>query len=375
MTEMERWLAGKADVLDARGLTRNLQIRESDDDVIDLAGNDYLGLATDPRVIEAAVEAARTWGTGAMASRLVSGTTRLHAALETALAKHLQMPAALVFSSGYLANFGVVTALGGPDCLLIADAHVHASLVDACRLARSPVVQVPHNDVAAVTAALATRSERRAMVLTESVFSVLGDAAPLIELAGLCAEHEAVLLVDEAHGVGVTGEGWGSVAGAGLGGSPHVVVTATLSKALGSQGGAVLGSESVVRHLVSRARSFVFDTALAPPAVGAAIAALEIIRTESRHEEVLACAGRIAAACGVQPAAGAVVSVPMPSPQAAVGAARACLAEGVRVGAFRPPSVPDGVSRLRITARARLNATDLDRACGVLSAVVAANRT
>lgn len=374
MSALQRWLEAKAEVLDARGLTRELRIRDACSSVIDLAGNDYLGLATDPRVVEAAVAAARTWGTGATASRLVSGSTRLHEALETALAKQLRMSGALVFSSGYLANLGVVTALAGPDCLLVADAHVHASLVDACRLSRSPVVQVPHNDAAAVGAALAGREQRRALVLTESVFSVLGDAPPLTELARLCADHDATLLVDEAHGLGVTGDGRGSVAGADLAGVPHVVVTATLSKALGSQGGVVAGSDALIRHLVSRARPFAFDTALAPPAAGAALAALDVLRTESRHEQVRACAARIADACGVPGAAGAVVSVPMPGPREAVWVAQDCLAQGLRVGAFRPPSVPDGISRLRITARAGLGESDLDRACSVLTAVLATRR-
>jgi len=371
---MDHWLAQKAAALEMRGLTRKLIVRDADDDLIDLAGNDYLGLATDARVVDAAVEAARTWGTGAMASRLVTGSTRAHRMLEVSLAGYVGMPAALVFSSGYLANLGVVTALGGPDCLIVADAHVHASLIDACRLSRSCVVHVPHNDIDAVETALASRSQRRALVLTESIFSVLGDAAPLTELDACCGEHGALLLVDEAHGLGVAGEGRGGVAAAGLAGSSRVVVTATLSKALGSQGGAVVGSTAVIEHLVSHARSFIFDTALAPPAVAAASAALEIVRTEPRYRDLYACAERLAAATGAVPGAGAVLSVPMASPDAAVAAAAQARADGVRIGAFRPPSVPDGVSRLRITARAGLPAADLDSACEVLSRVVGACR-
>lgn len=369
------WLGPKAAALESRGLTRRLRPRAAGEDLIDLAGNDYLGLATDSRVIEAAVAAVRTWGTGATASRLVTGTTELHASLEEALATYAGQQAGLVFSSGYLANVGVITALGGPGTLLVSDEHVHASIVDATRLARSRVEVVPHNDVDAVTKLLAERNEPHALVLTESVFSVLGDAAPLTELAATALAHDAVLLVDEAHGIGVTGNGRGSVAAAGLAGAEHVLVTMTLSKALASQGGAVLGPAVLREHLVNRARSFIFDTGLAPAACAAALAALDVLRAEpNRPDAIHTTAARLAEAAGVsglQPAAGAVVSIPMPGPREAVAAAERCLAEGVRVGTFRPPSVPDGISRLRLTARAGLSVDELDRACDVIRRVVA----
>ncbi|MGH3460063.1 MAG: 8-amino-7-oxononanoate synthase [Kribbellaceae bacterium] len=372
---LDDWLAGQAADREAQGLTRRLRPREAarpgTDAPIDLAGNDYLGLATDPRIADAAATAVRTWGAGATGSRLVSGTTRLHAELEEALADFCRQPAALVFSSGYLANLGVVTALAGPGTLLVSDAHVHASLVDACRLARSRVEIVPHNDVDAVERALAGREEPRALVLAESVYSVLGDAAPLDRLAQVCAERDAVLLVDEAHGVGVTGAGRGSVAAAGLAGAEHVVVTVTLSKALGAQGGAVLGSARLQQHLVNRARTFIFDTGLAPAATAAALAAVDVVRAEpDRVVAVHTVADRLARAAGVLPVPGAVLSVPVPGPREAVAAAKTCAAHGVRVGAFRPPSVPDGVSRLRITARATLAGDALDRACEVLEHAV-----
>jgi 8-amino-7-oxononanoate synthase len=250
----------------------------------------------------------------------------------------------------------------------VSDAHVHASLVDACRLARSPVTVVPHNDLAAVERALAQRRERRAVVLTESVFSVLGDAAPLAELADVCERYGAVLVVDEAHGVGVTGGGRGSVHAAGLSGLDHVVVTATLSKALGSQGGAVLGSARLMDHLVNRARSFIFDTALAPAAAGAALAAVRVVVEDpERVARVGTVAARLAAAIDVPATAGAVLSLPVPSPSAATAAAARCADLGVRVGCFRPPSVPDGVSRLRLTASAGLDDAALAHACAVLA--------
>ena len=375
-TGLEQWLSGKAAALESLGLTRQLRTRppaqSAGEPVIDLAGNDYLGLSTHPAVIEAAVGAVRTWGAGATGSRLVTGTTELHTRLESRLAEFCGQEAALVFSSGYLANLGVVTTLTDPGTLVVSDAHIHASLVDAARLSRSRVVVAPHNDVEAVRQLLQERTEPRALVLTESVFSVLGDAAPLTELAAVCQTHDAVLLVDEAHGLGVTGAGRGSVAGLGLAGHEHVVMTVTLSKALGSQGGAVLGPARLKDHLVNRARPFIFDTGLAPAATGAALAALDVVDAEpSRVAAVATLAGRLAQACRVPPVAGAVLSVPMPGPREAVAAAAACALRGVRVGSFRPPSVPDGISRLRLTASAGLDDAQVDLACSVLTEMAA----
>lgn len=368
------WLAPKAAALEARGLTRRLRARSAEEALIDLAGNDYLGLARDPRVVEAAVDAVRTWGTGATASRLVTGTTALHAELESSLAAYTGNDTGLVFSSGYLANLGVITALGGPGTLLVSDEHVHASIVDACRLARSRVEIVPHNDFEAIEKVLAERNEPRAVVLVESVYSVLGDAAPLTALSEVALANGAVLLVDEAHGLGVTGDGLGSVAASGLAGLDHVITTMTLSKSLASQGGVVLGPAVLRDHLINRSRSFIFDTALTPASCAAALAALRVLIEEPiRPNAIHTAAARLAAACGVEPASGAVVSVPMPGPREAVHAAEQCLAAGVRVGVFRPPSVPDGISRLRLTARAGLTEAELDRACAVLSEVCAAH--
>lgn len=368
---LKDWLAPKAAALEARGLTRRLRPRGAGDVLIDLAGNDYLGLARDPRVVEAAVAAVRTWGAGATASRLVTGTTALHAELEAELASYAGHESGLVFSSGYLANLGVITALGGPGTLLVSDEHVHASIVDACRLSRSRVEVVPHGELEAIGKVLAERKEPHALVLVESVYSVLGDAAPLEALAAVALEHDAVLVVDEAHGLGVTGGGRGSVAAAGLAGLDHVVVTMTLSKAMASQGGMVLGPAVLREHLVNRARSFIFDTGLNPAACAAALAALRILIEEpTRPEAIHTTAARLAEACRVTPTAGAVVSVPMPGPREAVRAADLCLAEGVRVGVFRPPSVPDGISRLRLTAHAGLSSEDLDRACDVISTAI-----
>ncbi|MFN8194671.1 MAG: 8-amino-7-oxononanoate synthase [Nocardioidaceae bacterium] len=375
-TRWSAWLARQAREREDAGLTRRLAPRRADDDVLDLAGNDYLGLSRHPEIVAAAVAAARTWGAGAGASRLVTGSTSLHTELEAELADFLGRPAALTLSTGYHANLAAVAALADRDALIVSDAHVHASLVDAARLSRAEVRVVPHGDVAAVDAALDAGGDRRAIVLVESVFSVLGDAAPLADLTAVTERRGALLLVDEAHGLGVAGAGGhGLLREAGLSRAEHVVVTATLSKALGSQGGAVLASPAVVEQLVNRARPFIYDTGLAPPAAAAALAAVRHLRA---HPELATVVTRrtaeLAAALGEQPTSGAVLSVPMPSPYAALDAQAACLAEGVRVGCFRPPSTPDAVSRLRVTASAGLSEPDWARATDVVARAVKDHR-
>jgi 8-amino-7-oxononanoate synthase len=356
---LQAWLERRAQERAAAGLTRALRPMPAPGGrLVDLAGNDYLGLRRDPRVTAAAAKAAQEWGAGAGASRLVTGSLELHAQLETAVAGFTGHQAALAFSTGYHANVGVVTALSDPDTLIVSDAHVHASLIDGCRLARASRVHVTaHNDVTAVASALAIRSEPRALVLVESVYSVLGDAAPLVELAEVAARLEAVLVVDEAHALGVAGAGGrGLLHATGLSGSPDLVATVTLSKALGSQGGVVCGSPAVVEHLLNTARPFIYDTGLAPPAAGAALEALRIVEAEpGLPARSRGLAARFAAAAGVGAPAGCVLSVPMRSPAEAVQAQAAWAGEGFLVGCFRPPSVPDGVSRLRLTASAALS--------------------
>lgn len=263
---------------EAAGLRRALRARTPDDDgLIDLASNDYLGLARDERLVEAAVAATRAWGTGSTGSRLVTGSTALHARLETRLRAFTGAEGALVFSSGYLANLAAVAALGG-DALVVSEAGNHASIVDACRLSRSRVVVTPHRDVVAVEKALAGRDEEHAIVVTDAVFSVDGDLAPLAELHAATVRQGALLVVDEAHSIGVVGaRGQGAAHAAGLAAEPGVVRTITLSKSLGSQGGAVLGAPEVIQTLVDTGRSFIFDTGLAPGSVAAALAAVDIL--------------------------------------------------------------------------------------------------
>ncbi|GAA0965187.1 8-amino-7-oxononanoate synthase [Acrocarpospora macrocephala] len=348
------------------GLRRILRPRDpGHDGLLDLASNDYLGLSRDPRLVEAAVRATREWGTGSTGSRLVTGTTLLHAELEERLAAFTLAPRALVFSSGYLANLAAVATLGRGG-LVVSDAGNHASIVDACRLARARVVVTPHGDVAAVEQALRERAEERAVVVTDAVFSVDGDLAPLPGLYAAAVRHGALLVVDEAHALGVVGEhGRGAVHEAGLAGNPTIVRTVTLSKSLGAQGGAVLGGPDVIDTLIDTGRSFIFDTGLAPACAGAALAAVDILEQDADlPEQARARARELAALArelGLESAdpAAAVVPVVLGAPQAALAAAALCAEHGVRVGCFRPPSVPQGRSCLRLTARANLGCDDL----------------
>ncbi|HNQ07418.1 MAG TPA: 8-amino-7-oxononanoate synthase [Tetrasphaera sp.] len=367
---MGAFLATRAAWRDERGIRRATTVR---DGAVDLASNDYLGLARDPRVVRAGHTALDRYGAGARASRVVTGTTTAHEELEAEICSLTGASSALVFSSGFAANVGAITALGGPDLLLVLDAHVHASIHDAARLSKSVVSFVPHGDVDAVRSALAGRTEGRALVVVESVYSVLGDVADLAALAAVCADHDATLLVDEAHGIGVLGAGRGGVHAAGLAGADHVLVTATMSKALGAQGGAVLGPSALREHLVNTARTFIFDTGLTPAAAASASQACRIIAADSALVGRLhANADVIAQECGIARAAGPVQSIPCPSAEVARVAADRAGERGVLVGCFRPPSVPDGISRVRLTACAGLGLDEVRAAAEIVGAEFAA---
>ncbi|WP_067545760.1 8-amino-7-oxononanoate synthase [Nocardia crassostreae] len=367
------WLDERAAARVDAGLRRELRAREPESPMIDLASNDYLGLVRHPEVTEGAIAAVRRWGAGATGSRLVTGTTAEHEQLESELAEFVGAEAGLVFSCGYAANLGAVTALAGRGALVVSDAGSHASLVDACRLSRARVEIAPHGDVAAVDRLLAERREERALVLTDSVFSADGDLAPLAELHRVTRANGAVLLVDEAHGLGVRGTGGrGLVHEAGLAGEPDLIITATLSKSLATQGGVVLASERVRAHLIDSARTFIFDTGLAPAAVGAARAALAVLRRDpDLAARVLDNAAELARIAGVPQPDSAVVSVVLGDAQVAYDAAQACRALGLSVGCFRPPSVPAGTSRLRLTARANLTEAELATIASVLGKALA----
>lgn len=363
------------------GLVRTLRPRPASSPLLDLASNDYLGLSRHPEVVAGAQRAAERWGGGATGSRLVTGTTELHATLERELAAFCGFEDALVLSSGYAANLAAVTALSDRGTLVVSDAGNHASIVDGCRLARADVAVIPHGDADAARKTLAGH-EGRSLLVSDSVFSVDGDAAPLAAYAAACREEGAALVVDDAHGLGVLGEGGrGALYAAGLAGAPGVVATMTLSKSLGSQGGAVLGPAKVIRHLVNTARTFIFDTGLAPAATGAALAGLRLLGREperaARAREVAALLyGRLTASglTSARPDA-AVVSVRAPSASAALRWAADCREAGLSVGCFRPPSVPDGISRLRLTARADLTGDEISRAVAVILRTAPAGAT
>lgn len=373
-----RRLDRRAQLRARAGLTRRLRPRAAGDTVVDLAGNDYLGLARDSEVVAAAVDGLTGYGLGATGSRVVRGSTDQHAALEHDLAGWLGTESALVYSSGYLANLGALRALARTQGLLVADAHSHASLVDGCRLTGAQTVVAGHADPAAVAEALARAAaeERPATVVTESVYSVDGDAAPLAELHRVARAHGALLLVDDAHALGVCGpDGAGGVAEAGLAGAPDVVVTATLSKALGACGGVVAGPAPLVRHLVDTGRTFIYDTAPPPAVVAGARTALrrarfgDPLRAELRDRAQLAAARLAAAGLPVNAPAGGVVSVAAPSAAAAAAWADACAAQGVAVGCFRPPSTPDHRSRLRLTVNVGVPRTEFEAALDTVVAL------
>jgi 8-amino-7-oxononanoate synthase len=354
----------------AAGLRRHLVPREPGAGAVDLASNDYLGMSGEPRLADAAAAAARTWGTGSTGSRLVTGTTALHARLEEELAEFAGARDGLVFSSGYLANMAAVTALaaalagGGDGVLIVSDERNHASLIDACRLARGHGVRLlvaPHRDLAAMDRALATRQERAAILVSDAVFSVSGVRTDVAGLHAVARRHGAMLVLDEAHSFGVIGDGGrGAAHDAALADAPDLVRTITLSKALSGQGGAVLGAPEVIETLVDTGRGMIFDTGLAPTSAGAALAALRILRGNpglpAMARRNAARLAAMAADLGLTVTApdAAVTSVILGDPETALAAQRTCADHGVRVGCFRPPSVPAGEACLRLTGRATL---------------------
>lgn len=373
---MSAWLAAlerRAQLRARAGLSRRLRPRDPGTAMVDLAGNDYLGLARHPEVVTAATAALTAYGLGATGSRLVRGSTEAHAALEADLADWLGAEGALAYSSGYLANLGALRALLRPRTRLVADAHCHASLIDGCRMTGLETVVTPHGDLGAVEAALRGAAGRPAVVVTESIFSVDGDLAPLADLHRLTRRYGALLLVDDAHGLGVIGpDGAGGVVGAGLSGAPDVVVTATLSKSLGAAGGVVAGPAPLIRHLVDTGRTFIYDTALPPAVAAGAHAALRLarsgehLRAELRDRAAWLVKRLQAAGLEVTTPAGGVASVTAPSAAAAVAWAQACAEAGVAVGCFRPPSTPDNRSRLRLTINVGVPRPDFEAALEVV---------
>lgn len=370
-------IAARLEELRERGLHRRLRLVEGPQgprvtldgrEVLLLCSNDYLGLAADPRVREAAAEAALRWGAGSGASRLISGNMAPHAELEEALAAFKGHERALVFGSGYLANNGAIAALAGPGEVVFSDELNHASIIDGCRLARAETAIYRHNDVEHLASLLRGAAGTPALIVTDGVFSMDGDVAPLAELLELARRYGARLMVDEAHATGALGPGGrGAVAAAGLSGEVDVVM-GTMGKALGSYGAYVCASAETVDYLVNRARSFVFSTAPPPPVIGAARAALGVLEAEPERvdrllsnarvlREALAAEGLVAGASTTQ-----IVPIEIGEAEPTMALCERALERGVFAQGIRPPTVPEGSSRLRFTVMATHEPEDLRRA-------------
>lgn len=364
------------DLLRVRRLVGGLQGPEVDLDgrkVLCFASNNYLGLAADPAVIEASANALRQGGASASASPLISGHMDHHENLEAEIAAWLGCEAALVFGSGYHANIGLIAALAQQGDAVFSDAWNHASLIDGCRLARATVRIFAHGDLDDLEDKIRETPARRRLIVSDSVFSMDGDLAPLDGLVELAEKYDAWLMLDEAHAMGVFGdEGGGLAASLGLGERVHMRM-GTLGKALGSYGAFVAGSRALIELLVNRARSYVFSTALPPAVIGAARAAVRAARKDvSRRENLWRNARRLHdglsdAGLRLQPLDSTIVPVLLGEPGTALRVAVRAMDDGVWAPAIRPPTVPRGTARLRLTPMATHTDEHIDRAVRVLT--------
>ena len=383
--KLENWLDTECATLEQSGLLRHLRtvrsaptgtINLDGRDVVLLGSNNYLGLSTHPKVITAAVEATRTFGTGASGSRLISGNSELYTTLEANLAEAKGTEAALVFSSGYAANTSVIPVLAGEGDVVLSDALNHASIIDGCRLSRATKKVYQHCDVEHLKTLLSESTAfRRRLIVTDGVFSMDGDIAPLPDICDLAAEHDAMVLVDDAHGFGVLGkDGGGTVAHFGLEGE-EIIQMGTLSKAVGALGGYIAGSHALIELLINRARGFIFTTGLPPATLAAANAALDLIRSAPElRQRLFSHAKRLKTALTelgytLLPSETQILPVVLESPQRATSVAEALLAEGVFAPAIRPPAVPTGTSRLRLTVMATHTEAEIQQAIAGFAAV------
>ncbi len=375
MRSLDRFAQAKLDALDDAALRRRLVetdrgafpvVSRGGRRLVSFSCNDYLGLTADPRVKGAAAAALLRWGVGAGASRLVTGNHPPLAALEAKLSAMKGSQAACVFGSGYLANLGVLGTLAGPDDLVLMDALVHNCLGAGAALSRAAVLRFPHNDVAALAALLEERrgAHRRAIVVTETVFSMDGDRAPVAALARLAAAHDAWLMTDDAHGFGVVDD-------AEDGEVP--LRTGTLSKAVGGYGGYCCASGPVVDLLRTRARTLVYTTALPPATIAAAAAALDIIAAEPELRRApLRKARLFTSLLGLPEAQSAIVPVILGTAEAALAASAALEAAGFLAVAIRPPTVPPGTARLRFAFCAGHTDDDVARLAAALRTILPA---
>ena len=381
-SSLDSALAADLATLDRAGLRRVLRptvrrhgahVEIDGRDAIDFSSNDYLGLASDPRLAEAVIDALRDGPLGAGAARLISGDHPLHEALERELAAFKKAEAALLFGSGYLANVGTIAALAGRRDVIYADALNHASLIDACRLSRAEVRTFPHLDLAGLAELLdADRGKfRRRLIVVDGVFSMDGDLFPLCELVNIARAYDAWTYVDDAHGTGVLGEnGRGSAEHWKIEGQIDVVM-GTLGKAFGVAGAYVTGSRVLIDFLVNRARAFVFTTAQPPALAAAASTALRIVEAQPElRMRLRRNARRVRSALRVSgPPEGHIVPVVIGESDATMRVGAELRERGILVGAVRPPTVPLGTSRLRITLSAAHTDDDIERLLGALGQV------
>ncbi len=341
--------------------------------VLCFASNNYLGLAADPEVIAASEAALREGGASAGASPLISGHMDAHETLEREIADWLGCEAALVFGSGYHANIGVIAALAHQGDAVFSDSLNHASLIDGCRLARATVRIFEHRDLADLEEKLEATEARRRLIVSDSVFSMDGDTAPLQGLIELAERYDAWLMLDEAHAMGIFGdEGAGLAASRGVGARVHIRM-GTLGKALGSYGAFVAGTRALIELLVNRARSYVFSTALPPAVLGAARAAVRIARTDGARRDRLwrnarrLHAGLVDSGFRLGPLESTIVPLVLGEPRVALAVAHRAMREGVWAPAIRPPTVPPGTARLRLTPIATHDDAQIDRTVRVLT--------
>ncbi len=353
--------------LEAQGLRRHRRVLQSPQqplarvdgcEVVAFCSNDYLGLAADPRVQAATIEGAGLYGVGGGASHLILGHGTAHHALEAALAKFVSLPRALLFSTGYMANLGIVTALVGRGDAVFADRLNHASLNDAAQLSRAEFNRYAHGDLAALERLLAASDAARKLVITDAVFSMDGDIAPVPALLALCERYDAWLLLDDAHGFGVLGaDGAGVLQHFGMA-SERIIYMATLGKAAGVFGAFVAADESVIEWLVQRARPYIYTTAMPPMLAHAVLKSLEIIGGEvERRARLAALIEQLkGAVAGLRwqllPSATAIQPLMIGDTVEAVRVSDALAARGLLVPAIRPPTVPVGTARLRISLSA-----------------------
>ncbi len=355
-----------------------VRVRVDGTDLLAFCSNDYLGLADHPRVVAAFVAASHEWGVGSGASHLVSGHCREHHALEEELAAFVRRPRALLFSTGYMANLAVVTALLGRGDRVFEDRLNHASLLDAGLASGARFSRYPHAGVGALAARMGRAGSGRTMVVTDGVFSMDGDVAPLAGLAAACRMHGASLFVDDAHGLGVLGAtGRGSLEAAGVDGADVPILMGTLGKAFGTFGAFVAGSHELIETLLQTGRTYIYTTALPPAVAAASRASLRVIQDESwRRERTLQHVARFrseAAKLGLRllESGTPIQPVVLGSEADAVAASDALRARGLWVPAIRPPTVPAGSSRLRITFSAAHEASDVDRLLEALASLPA----